>query len=229
MGFTAICRIFEKMQLAGIQDYRRSFCRLRFTFCFNGDVRMTLLELLVQELPKRGGWPEGVNCISTHADGMVFHDGSIQSYRFNEFCLDGWKPGKEHGYTNAVSKNQYEAALAASEQPEWNGDGLPPVGQAIEYSCIFFNPNRPAIEQGKWYKGTIIAYYDECVWTSDNGIRPLDNTQFRPIRTEAERKREEAKNAIAELCRSSASNGHSADLIYDAIAAGEIAGLKLAD
>ena len=59
------------------------------------------------------------------------------------------------------------------------------------------------------------------------GITPSERQVFRPIRSEADRKRDAAKNAIAELCRSSASNGHSADLIYDAIAAGEIPGVKL--
>lgn len=55
----------------------------------------------------------------------------------------------------------------------------------------------------------------------------LGNVKFRPIRSEAEIMREEAKNAIAELCRASASNGHSADLIYDAIASGKIPHIKL--
>lgn len=32
---------------------------------------MTLLELLRQELPKRGGWPEGVVCIVQDIDGFV--------------------------------------------------------------------------------------------------------------------------------------------------------------
>lgn len=118
-------------------------------------------------------------------------------------------------------------AYRLSESEKWNGEGLPPVGEVIEYSCIFFNPNRPAIEKGQWYKGTVIAYYDDCVWTSDNGIRPLDNTQFRPIRTEAERKREEA---IEQMMACSAVLVEStAGLLYDAIAAGKIPGIKLAD
>lgn len=56
-----------------------------------------------------------------------------------------------------------------------------------------------------------------------------ERCKFRPIRTEAERKRKEVVGVIAELCRSSASNGHSADLIYDAIAAGKIPGIRLTD
>lgn len=37
-----------------------------------------------------------------------------------------------------------------------------------------------------------------------------------------DKKRGEAVSAIAELCRQSASNGHSAELIYDAIKSGKI-------
>ncbi|MGX5087094.1 hypothetical protein [Enterobacter sp. UPMP2052] len=37
-----------------------------------------------------------------------------------------------------------------------------------------------------------------------------------------DKKRGEAVFAIAELCRESASNGHSAELIYDAIKSGKI-------
>lgn len=195
---------------------------------------MTLLELLVQELPKRGGWPEGVNCISTHADGMVFHDGSIQSYRFNEFCLDGWKPGKEHGYTNAVSKNQYEAALAASKQPEWDGEGRPPVGVTCEH--------RPGdgTTENEWEAVTVLGISErpDGIFT-DFWLRKEDGSsyivrnayRFRPIRTEAERKREEAAKSMLEVIESQkhryTENAYM--LIYDAIAAGKIPGVKLAD
>jgi len=33
---------------------------------------MKLIDILVQELPKRGGWPEGAEIISMHADGVVY-------------------------------------------------------------------------------------------------------------------------------------------------------------
>lgn len=115
------------------------------------------------------------------------------------------------------------------DMPEWNGDGLPPVGERIEYACKEEDLGHPAILKGSWYGGTIIAYHDGCVWTSDNGIRHLDNTKFRPLRTEEEKALESAKHIIAELCRDSASNGHSADLIMEAIAAGKIPGVKLED
>lgn len=210
---------------------------------------MTLLELLVQELPKRGGWTVG--SLATQdgvlsADGccVSFWDEAPKAYGDGEqsFWADSGSTRANKGYgvrilgdfevaedflSSVISREQYESALAASKQQVWSGEGLPPVGAVIEYSCIFFNPNRPAIEKGQWYKGTVIAYYDDCVWTSDNGIRPLDNTQFRPIRTEAERKRDQAITQMMEL--SAVLVEATAGLLYDAIAAGKIPGIKLSD
>ncbi|MHB3890066.1 hypothetical protein ACYBYO_25965, partial [Klebsiella pneumoniae] len=116
--------------------------------------------------------------------------------------------------------------------PVWNGEGLPPVG----CECEYLDSNN------EWYPVTIKYASNQivviCGMTNIFGEKQeteiakdiqLDKPQFRPIRSEAERKRDAAKNAIAELCRSSASNGHSADLIYDAIAAGKIPGVKLED
>jgi hypothetical protein len=49
-----------------------------------------------------------------------------------------------------------------------------------------------------------------------------EGTKIRPIRSEADKKKQESIFAIAELCRGSASNGHSAEIIYDAIKSGKI-------
>ncbi len=84
------------------------------------------------------------------------------------------------------------AERRAITEPVWDGEGLPPVGSRIQYSCIKFDENRPAIESGKWYGGTVIAYHDGAVWTSDNGIRHLSNTIFRPIRSPEDVVRDEA-------------------------------------
>jgi hypothetical protein len=70
---------------------------------------------------------------------------------------------------------------------------LPPVGERVSYSCIE-RDSKEAIEVGQWYCGTIIAYHCGHVWTSDNGIRALSNTRFRPLdhaalKAEAEKKR----------------------------------------
>lgn len=205
---------------------------------------MKLIDLLVRELPKHGGWPKGAHFIACDSDG------AIDSYR-NEPEKDdtglNWRDSEGLGYFThlfssraidwecaTITREQYEAALSASKQDDWLPGDLPPEGIECE------------VKSGKdsWTlckvvhsssAGVAFIYLEEpngCVrymGVLDSISAKAAANQFRPIFTEAERKREETKNAIAELCRSSASNGHSADLIYDAIAAGKIPGVKLED
>lgn len=113
-------------------------------------------------------------------------------------------------------------------EPVWSGEELPPVGSRIQYSCIKFDENRPAIESGKWYGGTVIAYHDGAVWTSDNGIRHLSNTIFRPIRSPEDVAREKITLNMLQYMYSSDETDHAQVCkIYDAIAAGKIPGVKL--
>ena len=58
---------------------------------------------------------------------------------------------------------------------------LPVVGMEVLYTCINHQSGKPVIEVGKWYSGTVIAYHDGFVWTSDNGLRQLSNTKFKPL------------------------------------------------
>lgn len=113
--------------------------------------------------------------------------------------------------------------------PVWNGEGLPPVGCRIEYTCKQTDAGHPAIEAGKWYGGAIIAYYGGGVWTSDNGIRHLSNTIFRPIRSEEYNKRYAAIEALFEILDAGASASQDSIDIYYAIAEGKIPGVKLGD
>lgn len=80
---------------------------------------MTLLELLVKELPFRGGWPDGVERLEQYPDGALFDGPNYQSnFKFQRADDFG---------DDEVTREQYEAALVASK-PEWDGEGLPPVG-----------------------------------------------------------------------------------------------------
>lgn len=176
---------------------------------------MKLIDILVQELPKRGGWPEGAtDTIEMHMDGAIYFDGSCAPENFElPQCSDGWDCGMGM-YSNEVTREQYEAAL---KQSVWDGTGVPPVGIECEVS----------VDGGRtWCSYKAI--------NERNGVRLIEvgnfteefmvnNWAFRPIRTE----RDEAVHTIADLCRSAASNGHSADLIYNAIAEGKIPGIKL--
>ncbi|MFH5067151.1 hypothetical protein ACHHY8_02205 [Enterobacter cloacae complex sp. 2024EL-00215] len=173
---------------------------------------MKLIDILVQELPKRGGWPFNITAAVQDSSGYVYQAGG-GNHMFHSELADDWMMAE-------IPREQYEAALAASK-PEWDGEGLPPVGVDIEYKFTKVK------YRTDFSRGKVLAYGMHNVfmehWSSKNEfIQPLDKIEFRPIRSEADKKKQEIIFAIAELCRGSASNGHSAELIYDAIKSGKI-------
>ncbi|HFS7474890.1 TPA: hypothetical protein ACH1PF_002467 [Enterobacter cloacae] len=185
---------------------------------------MKLIDFLISENKKGWEWPDSiVNATSTKGGRSV-------NFYFDYACHPSLSntliAPTPFSSSELVSREQYEAALAASK-PEWDGDGLPPVGCRIEYTCKQPDAGHPAVEAGKWYGGTIIAYYGEGVWTSDNGIRHLSNTIFRPIRSEEYNKRYAAIEAIFEILDAGVSTSQDSIDIYDAIAAGKIPHIRI--
>ena len=98
---------------------------------------MTLLELLCQELPKHGGWPEGANCITQDGDLRVepatCHP-SVAKFNGEYWFLKASRIGGfEVGtlasdYTTAIiTRDQYEAVLAAKNDGwiDWGGGECP--------------------------------------------------------------------------------------------------------
>ena len=123
---------------------------------------------------------------------------------------------------------QYKAALAASQKPAWNGEGLPPVGCECEVSvdggrswCTYRAINEE--------NGVLLIEIGNLTEEFQN-----NNWIFRPLRTEAERKREAAAKEMARHANDDAHRKFNAGLrnclsIYYAIAAGNIPGVKLDD
>lgn len=205
---------------------------------------MKLIDLLVQELPKRGGWPEvalsitqdndGSLCVwdtnDPHYDGLSWkhHTGnSLMYFWHGEWAMPLASDHKE----SIVTYWQYKAALAASQKPAWNGEGLPPVGCECEYS----------LNAGKtWWKCKIdyIVGTQGVVMLCDTfeGVQYVEfssyggTLKFRPIRSEADKKRERICDAIyGALTKAERRHNRSdeAEAVYDAIAAGKIPGVKL--
>lgn len=193
---------------------------------------MKLIDILVQELPDLGGWPIGADGLYQNAKGhLIGVQGCIISPVDMELGIVA------EDLHRSVTREQYESALAASK-PEWDGEGLPPVGCNVE-----------ALFEGEWVEVTV-AYcdcpkpqWDASVWNEAlvfNRIttKPFWTDEFRPIRSEADKKRE---NGILSLAKAAGAMpfrygetlgdgkllGSSWYELYDKIAAGEVAGIRI--
>lgn len=112
---------------------------------------MKLIELLVKELPRRGGWPEEAKIMSQDAAGLInahrnerlvflidqFWTGTSKNDACKNFSPFYLKKATDWN-TNTVTREQYEAALAASKAVvghngwiEWHGGECPVDSDAI--------------------------------------------------------------------------------------------------
>nr|DAH84891.1 MAG TPA: hypothetical protein [Caudoviricetes sp.] len=186
---------------------------------------MKLIDLLVKELPKRGGWPEGVTRIHQDHDGEVYAwQGSSCKLRFRlGIIADNCRAyGLDESIENMVTRKQYESALSASQKPAWNGKGIPPVG--CECECQFLDA---------WHVCKVLFVGAEVIVGVIDGSErafSVNHTKFRTLQSEAERKRDAAVEAMQREADEGDNWIYSEyEIIYDAIAAGKIPGVKLED
>lgn len=118
---------------------------------------------------------------------------------------------------NKELESAKNAAITASK-PEWDGRGLPPSGAEFEYLRGNFGA-----DEGRWVRCTMKYAGDKfcIVHLEGEGESWLkhEGTKIRPIRSEADKKRDEIAKAINSAVDASGTLGH---MIYDAIAAGKI-------
>lgn len=199
---------------------------------------MKLIDLLVQELPKRGGWPEGADCCCLSG---VDSDGVTIQFRFiprrNEFLfipdydhLDIPYKGDATEFITCgvITKEVYQYSLAASKKPAWNGEGVPPVG--CECECHVDEGIIHCIVVGYDFDGKAVVMRN--VPARKYFSIQANSGRIKPLRTEAERKREAAVKVIKGLLMFDYGDDpriNDATFIYDAIAAGKIPGVKLED
>lgn len=183
---------------------------------------MKLIELLVQEtLNGNFKWPEGMKYLEQYVDGSLFSGNSYESYyrydRVDDFGKD------------KVTREQYEAALAAAQQPVWNGEGLPPVGCECELSNVvdfYTHSGSIDFDEGTTVVvgGTVNFGLGNFVVVKVKGancITDINPCFLRPIRSEADRLREAAINEIATLI-GKGTFYEDAERIYNAITSGEV-------
>ena len=104
--------------------------------------------------------------------------------------------------------------------PVWDGEGLPPVG----CECEFISNDT------SWGSVVVIGMDGDKVVIKPSGetyygITPSEKQVFRPTRSEADKKRDEAVKTImlTGWCQA------AAEEIYDLVAAGKVPGMKLED
>lgn len=153
-------------------------------------------------------------------------DGDIIAYRLQQATkseqvrADAWR-----AYAGMTEKDEEDYLNECIGQdvddiPEWNGDGLPPVGTV----CMANLANG--------WTDVKVAYIGdegglrEALVFEIKTTKPAWADEFRPLRTEAEKAREAAINDIA-LLIGRGTFFQDAERIYDAIAAGKIPGVKL--
>ena len=129
---------------------------------------MKLIELLVKELPKRGGWPEGAESVVQDADDTEFYfftGGPVKnSGRSWWFAGDDSREDNSHWIffegkndvaddcnSSIITRSQYESALAASEGwIEWEGGECPVDGAEIVHVKFRTGSEDPGVA-GVWH------------------------------------------------------------------------------
>lgn len=208
---------------------------------------MKLIDVLVEELPKRGGCPEGANFIAQDEGGATWSfinkpakdedDEWMDDSETNYHKLLGHLPKASDYRTAIITREQYEAALAAKNDendlnecigqdaaPVWNGEGVtPPVGCTCERSWAGdeWQPCKILFASGQ----IVVVKLKESGREDAYNIGDVAFRPTRPIRSESDRKRDEAVKAImlTGWCQA------AAEEIYDLIAAGKVPGMKLGD
>lgn len=197
---------------------------------------------------KNEGWIEwsGGECPPVSTNTVVdvkFKNGNVQSgYPAGEYSWEhAWQDCNIIAYR--LHKPQEAAQPKADEEADlnecigqgvaqvWNGEGRPTIGTKCEHHS-----------GGQWEVVTIAGIYENIVtgftdyWMvkEDGSSYTVGNPyRFRPIRSEADRKRDEAVEAIdrymPEFIPDTPNDYYNAKKIYDAIAAGKIPGVKLED
>lgn len=194
---------------------------------------MKLIDILVRELPKRGGWPDGAYFIVQDYDGEIKGASEHANLsRWKRAWVRGGQKEKvmepfkstiaEDEVTAIITREQYEAAL---KQSVWDGTSLPPVGVECEYTLTGRTWLKCKVEMYVGSQGVVMS----CdVFEGVQYVHKQDypDLAFRPPRSKEELKRDESIEALHNhLMRVK----YNAEEIYDTIAAGKIPGVKLSD
>lgn len=199
---------------------------------------MKLIDIVIQELPKRGGWPEKAACVVQDADTQICFSAKIDGLSRPG---TGWIGGKWDGSwinffsnhladdssTSIITREQYESALAASKKG-WNGAFPIPAGTEVE---VHFEGDDSRVWtqfRVEYMRGEIVVLYDYRIDSVDAYNNKTLN--FRPIHSEADKKRDEVIASIKTMLMYNYGDDprlNDAIILYEAIAAGKIPHIRI--
>lgn len=161
-----------------------------------------------------------------------------QATKSEQVRADAWNAYA--GIEKVNDEAELNECIGQAPGPLWNGDGLPPVGCECEWqdkNTKQWNPVK-VVYASEWV--TVIREInkekgDDLVEIAIENYGDDARLKFRPTRSEAERKRHDATQALCYAGGGIGKVDESAGIgscwfdMYDAIAAGEIPGVKLED
>lgn len=146
------------------------------------------------------------------------------------YAIVAYRLHKPQEVTEADDEADLNECIGQDFSPVWSGEGKPTIGTKCEHHS-----------GGQWEVVTIAGIYENLVtgftdyWMvkEDGSSYTVGNPyRFRPVRSEADKKREAICDAIyGALTKAEREHNRSdeAEAVYDAIAAGKIPGVKLED
>ncbi|HBU8799205.1 TPA: hypothetical protein MDE43_004757 [Klebsiella pneumoniae] len=196
---------------------------------------------------KNDGWIEwgGGECPVNHSEmvDVIFGHGGRMStniagcWRWNHGGTDSdiiayrlHKP-QEAEQAKADEEADLNECIGQDAAPVWSGEGQPPVGVECEYSWAG-EPWASGVIRYISKHTIIIETQADSTGDTECAYHPTD-IKLRPLRTEADRKRDEAIEEMIKIATMYTTKSIGLDLafnsIYNSIAAGEIPGVKLED
>ncbi|URY99547.1 hypothetical protein 6991_0013 [Klebsiella phage 6991] len=183
-----------------------------------------------------------VNPFSNAGQAFWRHENSVVdiiAYRLHkptkseQVRADAWNAYA--GITEADDEADLNECIGQDAAPVWNGAGLPPAGCECEYQY--------KVHGSEWCPLECVAVDGKAVfgWSNNTPVALRSNTHnFRPLRSEVDKKREEAIMSLAksggaapfkygEKLSDGQLLGSMWYELYDAIAAGKVRGVKLED
>lgn len=167
---------------------------------------------------------------SSHQTGVLYESSPhvIGTPARLEWCR-GWRDAEYDSRRRlqkyeAENANQQLESLASKPVEVWSGVGLPPVGTECEWL---------ASGDHDWIGVKVLAYHEDEAW-----LQPLNGAQsftvgnpddFRPMRSDADRKREEIANALDKELGNIEKYPTWKDAligVYDLVAAGKVPHIK---